>query len=202
MASNVNSSNINGAYPIAGQDNDTQGFRDNFTNIKNNLKAASEEITDLQNKVVLIAPLNGTTTVTNDFSGTTMAGAITAGFTETAYGFLNSPQSGTVVIDFNLGDNQYFDTTNPGPILLDFANWPNPDLYAKVRVLINVTNVAHTITFPAPVLIGTDNLVDFDPVTRILTPPATGKYFFEFSTFDGGTTVIVVPLVVIQTPLI
>jgi hypothetical protein len=34
--SNINPNNINGSYPIAGQDNDSQGFRDNFTNILNN----------------------------------------------------------------------------------------------------------------------------------------------------------------------
>jgi hypothetical protein len=37
MASLVNPFNINGNYPIAGQDNDSQGFRDNFTNIKKQL---------------------------------------------------------------------------------------------------------------------------------------------------------------------
>jgi len=32
--SNINPNNINAAYPVAGVDNDSQGFRDNFTNIK------------------------------------------------------------------------------------------------------------------------------------------------------------------------
>ncbi len=48
MASTINSNNINILYPIAGQDNDTQGFRDNFRNIKNNLSTAAQEITALQ----------------------------------------------------------------------------------------------------------------------------------------------------------
>ena len=34
MASSINPSNVDGTYPVAGQDNDSQGFRDNFTNIK------------------------------------------------------------------------------------------------------------------------------------------------------------------------
>ena len=34
MASLINPTNIDVTYPIAGQDNDTQGFRDNFNNIK------------------------------------------------------------------------------------------------------------------------------------------------------------------------
>jgi len=52
MASNINPNNIDGAYPIAGQDNDSQGFRDNFTNIKTNLEYAETEITTLQSNVV------------------------------------------------------------------------------------------------------------------------------------------------------
>ena len=35
MASNINPANVDGTYPIAGQDNDSQGFRDNFSVIKN-----------------------------------------------------------------------------------------------------------------------------------------------------------------------
>jgi hypothetical protein len=48
MASNINPTNIDIAYPVAGQDNDTKGFRDNFTIIKNNFTVASSEISDLQ----------------------------------------------------------------------------------------------------------------------------------------------------------
>lgn len=48
MASNINPSTINITYPIAGQDNDTQGFRDNFSSIKNNFSVAQTEISALQ----------------------------------------------------------------------------------------------------------------------------------------------------------
>ena len=49
MASNIVPGNIDGTFPIAGQDNSSQGFRDNFTAIKNNFTTANTEITDLQN---------------------------------------------------------------------------------------------------------------------------------------------------------
>jgi hypothetical protein len=49
MASNISSSTIDAAYPVAGVDNDTQGFRDNFSIIKQNFTYAATEITDLQN---------------------------------------------------------------------------------------------------------------------------------------------------------
>lgn len=48
MSSLINPSNIDITYPIAGQDNDTQGFRDNFSSIKNNLLTAATEISLLQ----------------------------------------------------------------------------------------------------------------------------------------------------------
>ena len=35
MASNINETGVNKDYPVAGQDNDSQGFRDNFNIIKN-----------------------------------------------------------------------------------------------------------------------------------------------------------------------
>jgi hypothetical protein len=50
MASNINASNIDTTFPIAGQDNDTQGFRTNYINIKNNFVTAATEITALQSQ--------------------------------------------------------------------------------------------------------------------------------------------------------
>ena len=48
MTSAINYLAINENFPVAGQDNDTQVFRDNFDTIKNNFRLAKDEITDLQ----------------------------------------------------------------------------------------------------------------------------------------------------------
>ena len=48
MASNISTTNIDETYPVAGQDNDSQGFRDNFSQIKTQLGTASTEITTIQ----------------------------------------------------------------------------------------------------------------------------------------------------------
>jgi len=48
MTSAINYLAINENFPVAGQDNDTQVFRDNFDTIKTNFRLAKEEITDLQ----------------------------------------------------------------------------------------------------------------------------------------------------------
>lgn len=46
--SNINYLSIDENFPVAGQDNDTQTFRDNFDTIKTSLRVAQEEITNLE----------------------------------------------------------------------------------------------------------------------------------------------------------
>lgn len=47
---NINSAGIRGDYPVAGQDNDTQGFRDNFSLIKENTTYTTEALTKLNDQ--------------------------------------------------------------------------------------------------------------------------------------------------------
>jgi len=51
VTSNINFAAINENFPVAGQDNDTQVFRDNFDTIKTNFQEAKSEIEDLQDNV-------------------------------------------------------------------------------------------------------------------------------------------------------
>jgi len=82
MASDINPNNIDGTYPIAGIDNDTQGFRTNFTNTSTNFASTKAEIEDLQNNAILKGPLDGESTTDNTLtvplntaaSDTTLAG--------------------------------------------------------------------------------------------------------------------------------
>lgn len=48
MTSAITTTNIDVTYPIPGQDNDTQGFRNNWGAIKTALDTAAGEISDLQ----------------------------------------------------------------------------------------------------------------------------------------------------------
>lgn len=50
--------NIDENYPVAGVDNDTQGFRDNFDVIKSSLAVAASEITVLQDSTAKIDAAN------------------------------------------------------------------------------------------------------------------------------------------------
>ena len=59
MASNIISETIDDQYPVAGVDNNSQGFRDNFNVIKTNFTEAKSNIEDLQTKSLLNSPLTG-----------------------------------------------------------------------------------------------------------------------------------------------
>ena len=54
MTSLINPNNIDITFPIAGQDNDTQGFRDNYQGIQNNFSIASSEISAIQSNVSIL----------------------------------------------------------------------------------------------------------------------------------------------------
>jgi hypothetical protein len=81
MTSAINPNDIDGTYPVAGQDNNSQGFRDNFTNTKTNFQYAANEITDLQSKAVLKAALIGTN-LDNDMAGSPLSNANISDFSE------------------------------------------------------------------------------------------------------------------------
>ena len=108
MSSNINPNNIDGTYPVAGQDNNSQGFRDNFTNIKTNFQYAEDEINDLQSKVVLKSALTGQT-LDNDMLGSLLSNAQIQDFSATrvALGTL----SGSVTINYAAGHYQTVTTS-------------------------------------------------------------------------------------------
>jgi hypothetical protein len=188
MSSNINPAAINGAYPIAGQDNDSQGFRDNFTNIRNNLASAKLEIEELQSKAVLKSALVSSGVADNNFGGSILRNAKAVSFTKPAYQILTT--TGIVSVAYANGDFQYFDTTGAVSLIFD-ASWPTGTAtYASFRVLVNVTDLAHTITLDPKVTIGAANVPGAAPGS-IITAPTTGHYLFEFSTYDGGLNVIV-----------
>ena len=67
--SNINYLSINENFPVAGQDNDTQVFRDNFDTIKTSLRLAQEEITALEDATGGINASANATGNGSDFAG-------------------------------------------------------------------------------------------------------------------------------------
>jgi hypothetical protein len=187
MTSSINPNDIDGTYPVAGQDNDSQGFRDNFTNTKTNFQYASAEITDLQNKAILKAALTGTT-LDNDMAGSPLTSADIANFSANRVAL--GTTSGTVTINYATG--HYQTVTTAGAISLAFANFPAAGAAGLVRVQITVSDVSHTVTLPVAVSVGTTGIQGYS--SNVITFQATGTYEFEFVTNDGGASVTIFDL--------
>jgi hypothetical protein len=62
MTSSIDTSSIDGNFPVQGSDNPSQGFRDNFSLIKIALDTAAEEITSLQSSPVGVTTASSTVT--------------------------------------------------------------------------------------------------------------------------------------------
>jgi hypothetical protein len=187
MASAIDPNDIDGSYPVAGQDNNSQGFRDNFTNIKTNFTYAGNEITDLQNKVVLKAALTGTT-LDNNMNDALLYAAKIQDFSATKVSVANT--SGSISINYAAGHYQAITTS--GSISLSFTNFPTTGSYGYLKLQINITNVAHTVALPAAVTLGTVGLQGYSAGT--ITFGATGTYEFGFGSYDGGSTITIFDL--------
>ena len=139
MASSISTTSIDATFPVAGQDNDSQGFRDNFSQIKTQLDTASSEITTIQTNQAV-------TNATTDFNGHDIQNAILidVGQKIVAKGTV----SGSQTIDLSAGPVQTITTS--GALTLAFTNFPVEDngstnAYGKVKLII--TNASsHSIT--------------------------------------------------------
>lgn len=187
MSSNINPNNIDGAYPVAGQDNNSQGFRDNFTNTKTNFQYAADEISDLQSKVVLKSALTGTT-LDNDMNGSILSNATLQDMAQTrvALGTL----SGSVTVNYASGS--YQTVTTSGSIQLAFSNFPPAGSAGTVIVRVTVASTAHTVTLPSAVGNGASaaSVLGIQGIaSNIITFAETGTYEFQFDTDDNGSTI-------------
>jgi hypothetical protein len=179
MTSQINPNNIDTAYPVAGQDNNTQGFRDNFTFIKNNFTEAATEITALQNT----SAVKGVSAV-NDFAGGLIYDAKIQDLAASAVNL--GSVTGTVTINYAAGHYQQMSTAGSVTIALDTASFPSAGRYAFVRLEITVSSAAHTVTLPGSVTINRRGIQGLNVSTNVITFAAAGVYTFDFTTASGG----------------
>jgi hypothetical protein len=191
MTSQVNPNNIDGTYPVAGQDNDSQGFRDNFTNIRNNFTYIKAEMEDLQNKAVVKSALSNTT-LNNDFAGNIIANPSLTAWRET-YNNIGAV-SGSVTINFLNGNFQKI--TMSASTILTFS-WPTntANQYASVKLWVSVPSASYTLTLPSSCTLGDPDTIaglagTSPPIITFSSAQIANntEHLFEFFTLDGGTT--------------
>ena len=184
MTSQINPNDINGDYPVAGVSNNTQGMRDNFTNIKTNFQYAEDEINDLQSKGVFKAALTGTT-LDNNMANNVIYNAQVRGIAGTVVTI--AATSGTVNIDCNAGPYQTISITGNITLAFNNATWPPSGTFGMIRLRVTVDAAGRTMTLPATVSQGTDTIQGL--ASNVLTFATAGTFEFGFSTINAGTTI-------------
>lgn len=128
-ASNINTIDIDEQYPVAGVDNDSQGFRDNFDTIKTNFVESKAEIEDLMDNTARLD-------VANDFNGNDIQEANFIKCTKEVHnnGNLTASQN----LSFNNGSYQIVGVG--GNITLTLSDWPITGRLGEMRVVLKASD--------------------------------------------------------------
>ncbi len=168
-------------YPTAGRDNDSQGFRDNFNNIKLALKGTDDLVNELKLNSV-------TTNGTNNFGFNTIKRANFQDCSINVYDDTQNVRSQAVAVNYSNGSYQKFLVAN-GTTVFNVVNWPykvdNPSgLHGSIVLSITPENSNST----------TLEFGDYIPVGDTTLPfnfDSAETAFFELWTDDSGTTVYI-----------
>jgi hypothetical protein len=198
--STINTNGIDVNYPIPGQNNTSQGFRDNFSAIKTNLDTASSEISDLQNKSVVKQAL-ANSVLDNNMANTLLSNTCTLGFRATTYN-LGNDLSGSVVIDLSLGDVQYGTVAANSNISLEFGNWAPTGTQSNVQLYFNFNDSNSYVQFPNEVIKTNDNFgvtmlenyANVANVGQVSAPFGITQLDYRLSTLDCGANIYIEPI--------
>jgi hypothetical protein len=203
----INTNSIDANYPVPGVNNSTQGFRDNFSSIKNNLNTAGSELTDLQSKAILKSPLTGTL-LNNDMAGAPLSNALVNGFRAKTYN-LGENLSGTVTVNVSKADVQY--GTIQSDCTINFGGWPPTGTRASVELHLTIANPNVTITLPPTTVNAGEITSGMRDSVKLLenyyatgttasysnfitTPYQVTELVLQFITLDCGATLDVIPV--------
>ena len=183
MTSAITVSSIDAAFPVAGQDNDSQGFRDNFSQIKTQLTTAGSEITALQAN-------RATTNATTSFNGHDVKNANLMDWGQKVVA--KGSVSGTVDCDFE--DGNVTTITTSSDVTLTFSNWPKEDdgttnTYASMRVILTKGTSTDTVTLSGVSLPVSLESPDSSTLGQLEAfPQRKSTFVFDVFSVDGGST--------------
>lgn len=147
MTSAINSNAIDATFPVAGVDNDTEGFRTNFNYIKIGLSTAATEITALQNATegLQLSEIENGSSFNNKFVSDAVFKKNTYSVQDSVATILNN----VVTVDLDNADHQHF-LLNAGPAYaFSFQTESIPDQNSR-RVIIEMSSsdtTSRTVTF-------------------------------------------------------
>lgn len=185
MASTITlySNKIDINYPVVGKDNDTQGFRDNFSAIQSAFAVASAELSNLQDAGVKL-------TETNDFNYNTIKNVVLQNTSELVKSLTVSTISTSnayVTIDYTEGSYHKCNiTTNPsgtGTVSFSIVNWPASGNYARLYLELSPDSTSTTTVS----ILGSPKILGL--TTTNVVYQTTASIFYELWTIDNGTKV-------------
>ncbi len=184
MASTItNFSNaINVNYPIPGQDNDSQGFRTNFSKIQSALNVAGDEITTLQANSVKLNE-------TNDFGNNIIKKAAFINCSDVSYS--GTPNNNYLSVDLNNGGYQRFTISSTGTYQVNILgdSYPPDGYCGTVRLEIEREVGGVRLNFAG------ENTVLTSRSEKTATYNEAGTCIWDIWTPDRGVTLIATEVV-------
>jgi len=135
--SNINYLNINENFPVAGQDNDTGVFRDNFDTIKNSLRIAKEEVAALEAATAGLALSDTTDGNGSDFNLRRIENALLKN--NRIDKFNGGSTTENITIDYQNGGYQIYEIA--ADINLSFLNFPGDPVYVNEETPVGMGSV-------------------------------------------------------------
>ena len=198
--SQINPNLIDSTYPLAGQDNNTQGFRDNFSAIKNNFQFAENEINGLLANSISFGG-------NNDLQGAVLYNVELRNEQYSAESLGNTGSA--ITVNYATGSFQSF--TSNANVSVGFSNLPESGNAAVLT--LNITPLAanavaepYQITFPNVANVGINNSGVIGLVGNTLSFPRSNSatltpYTYQLITTDNGASFKVNPINTMTQPL-
>jgi hypothetical protein len=169
---------IDEEFPIAGQDNDSQGFRDNFSEIKQGLQIANSELTDLKTNSARLDE-------DNDFNGNVISNAALLQVANVVYNTgnlqINSP--------IEWSDGSYQNVTVAADVVLSLGKWPASGTMGIIRIALRSNGVSRSVTLDAANAGSVFRNSTWPGGGTITVSSLTNPVFIDAWSSDGGATV-------------
>lgn len=171
---------IDDNYPISGQNNNIQGLKDNFKNIKLALSSTDELLSYINlNAAVLTNPIN-------DFNNNIIKQAVLQDSSNTVYDNTGNLITDNLTVNYRNGSFQKFKFSN-GNYNINISNWPGINKSGNL-ILVLYTENENTITNINFIDSSIVNLSNIELPFKLLN---NGPNFFElFSDGTSGTTYV------------
>ena len=183
--SSITTTNINADYPLAGQNNSSQGFRDNFLAIKTQLDTAQLEITELSRYTskALLKSAVGEQSLNNDLEYNQIIRAQLRAPVETYYEI--GTRSGSLLLDYFRGTVQMAQLT--GTCTVSFTNFPRGTYSARLTLIVQVLD---TDTGDIELVFASGSVEHSYQKAIIINSrlkfPSPGFYLLDFISYSNG----------------